>query len=100
MFLGVTETWLHEGVPDAEVSHSFPGYNILRCDRAGGRQGGGVALYLKDNLTGDILATHAPTHPNRGGSVCEMLVVKVHQLDTVVCVMYRPPDTRLEVFAG
>ena len=30
----------------------------------------------------------------------EMLVVKVHQLDTVVCIVYRPPDTRLEEFAG
>ena len=27
-------------------------------------------------------------------------VVKVHQLDTVVCVVYRPPDTRIEEFAG
>ena len=25
-------------------------------------------------------------------------MVKVHQLDTVVCVMYRPPDTRIEEF--
>ena len=29
-----------------------------------------------------------------------MLVVKIHQLDTVVCIVYRPPDTRLEEFAG
>ena len=32
--------------------------------------------------------------------MCEMLVVKVHQLDTVVCVVYRPPDTRIDEFAG
>ena len=100
LFVGVTETWLHEGVLDAEVSHGFQGYSILRCDRAGGRQGGGVALYLRDDLSGDILASYAKQHPARGGSVCEMLVVKVHQLDTVVCVVYRPPDTRLEEFAG
>ena len=36
----------------------------------------------------------------RGGSVCELLAVKVHQLDTVVCVLYRPPDTRIEEFSG
>ena len=100
LFLGVTETWLHEGVLDAEVTYSFPGYNILRCDRAGGRQGGGVALYLRDDLTGDILTSYAQTHPLRGGSVCEMIVVKIHQLDTIVCVVYRPPDTRCEEFAG
>ena len=39
-------------------------------------------------------------HPQRGGSVCELLVVHVHQLDTVVCLVYRPPDTRLEEFSG
>ena len=33
MFIGITETWLHEGVFDAEVSHSFQGFSVLRCDR-------------------------------------------------------------------
>ena len=85
---------------DAEVCHGFPGYSLHRSDRAGGRQGGGVALYIRDDLCCDILATYAAVHPLRGGSVCELLVVKIHQLDTVVCVMYRPPDTRLEEFSG
>ena len=57
LFVGVTETWLHEGVLDAEVTHAFPGYNLSRSDRAGGRQGGGVALYLREDLTGDILSS-------------------------------------------
>ena len=100
LFVGVTETWLHAGVLDAEVLHSFPGYSIFRRDRAGGRQGGGVALYLREDLTGDVLASHAQHHPQRGGSVCELLVVKIHQIDTVVCLMYRPPDTRIEEFHG
>ena len=93
MFLGVTETWLNDGVLDSEVTHDFPGFSLLRCDRSGGRQGGGVALYLRDDLTGDILATFA-------NSVCELLIVKIHQLDTVVCLAYRPPDTRIGEFAG
>ena len=96
LFVWVTETWLHPGVLDAEFSHGFQGYSLHRSDRAGGRQGGGVALYLREDLTGDILATYAQTIPNRGGSVCEVLVVKLY---TVVCVMYRPPDTRLEEFS-
>ena len=100
MFIGITETWLHEGVFDAEVSHSFQGFSVLRCDRAGGRQGGGVALYLREDLTGDTIASYNQVHPQRGGSVCELLVVHIHQLDTVVCLVYRPPDTRLEEFSG
>ena len=100
LFVGVTETWLHSGVMDAEVSQSFPGYSLHRSDRQGGRQGGGVALYVRDDMSCDILASYAAVHPQRGGSVCELLVVKIHQLDTVVCVMYRPPDTRLEEFGS
>ena len=100
LFVGVTETWLHAGIMDAEVSHGFPGYSLHRSDRAGGRLGGGVALYLREDLTGDTLASYAEVHPERSGSVCELLVVKVHQLDTVVCVLYRPPDTRLEEFGS
>ena len=93
LFVGVTETWLHEGVLDSEVCHNFPGYSLFRCDRSGGRQGGGAALYLRDDLSGDVLATFA-------NSVCELLVVKVHQLETVVCVAYRPPDTSISEFTG
>ena len=35
LFVGVTETWLHSGVLDAEVSHGFPGYSLYRTDRTG-----------------------------------------------------------------
>ena len=93
LFVGVTETWLSEAVLDSEVTHDFPGYSLFRCDRSGGRQGCGVALYLREDLTGDVLAKYA-------NSVCELLVVKIHQLDTVVCLVYRPPDTRVNEFSG
>ena len=93
MFMGVTETWLHSDILDTEVTHDCPGFNIYRCDRSGGRKGGGVALYLKEDLTGDVLATFA-------NNVCELIIVKIHQLDTVVCVAYRPPDTRHSEFSG
>ena len=33
LFVGVTETWLTDGVFDSEVLHDFQGYSILRCDR-------------------------------------------------------------------
>ena len=86
----MTETWLHKGVFDAEVSHDFPGYTLHRCDREG-RQGGGVALYLRNDLTGEVIGSE-------DNGVCELLLVHVHQLNTVVAVLYRPPDTRLAEF--
>jgi hypothetical protein len=90
-FIGVTETWLNSSILDSEVSHDFPGYSLFRGDRSDGRQGGGVALYLREDLTGDVLATFS-------NSVCDLLVIKINQLDTVVCVAYRPPDTRQSEF--
>ena len=91
LLVAVTETWLHSGIFDAEVSHDFPGYTLLRSDRAG-RQGGGVAIYLRDDLTGEVLGA-------TDNGVCELLAVHVHQLNTVVTVIYRPPDTRLAEFS-
>ena len=87
----MTETWLKESILDSEVLYNFPGYNIFRCDRSQDRQGGGVCLYLRDSYTGEILASLS-------NSVCELLIVKVHQLNTIVCVVYRPPDTKLSEF--
>ena len=90
LLVAVTETWLNSSIFDAEVTHDFPGYSIFRCDRDG-RQGGGVALYLRDNLTCEILGS-------LDNGVCELLAVHIHQLDTVAVVIYRPPDTRLLEF--
>ena len=40
--VGVTETWAHEGVLDAELQ--LKGYQMFRCDRNTGNKGGGVLL--------------------------------------------------------
>ena len=89
--MGVCETWLSPAVLDAEVCHDFPGYTILRADRVN-RQGGGVALYLKDTLSGDVIDSF-------DNGVCQAIVVMIHQLNTCVCVCYRPPDTRQSEFS-
>jgi hypothetical protein len=44
--IAVSETWLDTSVLNAEVS--LPGYNIIRKDR--GSHGGGVCLYIKEDL--------------------------------------------------
>ena len=76
IMLGITETWLTDQHADAEVS--IPGFCILRSDRKG-REGGGVALYLREDITGEVLAQFD------NGS-CEMIIVMIHQLDTEVAV--------------
>ena len=46
--IGLTESWSHEGILDGEVS--FDGFNLFRRDRSDGRRGGGVMLFVKDNI--------------------------------------------------
>ena len=97
-YVAVCETWLHDGVKDAEVTIDFPDYTIFRADRGLGRDGtprvgGGVALYLKEEFSGDCLVTY-------DNGVVEMLIVKIHQLDTIVIVLYRSPDTAVSELKG
>ena len=68
----------------------MPGYTVIRQDRQG-RIRGGVCLFLRDNLTGEVLCSYS-------NGVCEVLIVKVYQLDTIVVVVYRPPDTDFSEF--
>src|SRR5207247_8379211 len=44
--VGITETWLHSGISDSEMS--IEGYTLLRNDRTDAEKlrGGGVALYI------------------------------------------------------
>ena len=49
--IGISESWAHEGVGDAELS--LKGYELFRKDRVKGvkTRGGGVLLYVKDGLS-------------------------------------------------
>ena len=48
--LGITETWLHSEIEDAEIC--FAGYKVFRKDRkrTERQRGGGVALYIQQDL--------------------------------------------------
>ena len=75
LFVGVCETWLSPDIVDAEVCHDFPGYSVLRADRVT-RQGGGVALFLSESLSGDIIASF-------DNGVCQAIVVMIQ----IICTL-------------
>ena len=50
--LGLTETHLNKGIYDAEVQMN--GFHLIRQDRTEGYLKGGVAIYLRDDLVGDM----------------------------------------------
>ena len=49
-------------------------------------------MFIREDLTGDVLCSF-------DNGVCELLAVMVHQLNTVVVVAYRPPNTRVSEFS-
>ena len=49
----IVETWLDDTVTNCELS--IPNYQIVRLDR--NRHGGGVMLYIRDDLSYNILFT-------------------------------------------
>src|SRR3989442_888635 len=50
--LGISESWMHEGIGDAEIS--ITGFTVFRRDRdvgfTGKQRGGGVLMYVRDKL--------------------------------------------------
>ena len=85
----LTETWLREHL-DAEVN--IPNFTIFRCDRERkrkrrGRNSGGVAIYIRNDIASN---TEVLLHFSNG--VIESLCIHVHQLNLVLCAVYRQPD--------
>ena len=90
---GVAETRLGPEVDDCHVE--VPGYSVLRQDRNLG--GGGIILYIKNNLKAKVLHTSKTTQ--RGKPLkTEYIFCAVwegHSSPTLVVLVYRPPDVPL-----
>ena len=89
--VSVTESWLKPEVKDSELLVNFPGYTVYRSDRKN-RKCGGVCVFLQEDLSAECIGTF-------DNGVCELLVLQIHSLKTVLAILYRPPDTRLAEFS-
>ena len=85
----LTETHLKPEILDAEVK--VEGWSLYRADRGPGKSHGGVAIYLRNDLIGQLVVAHS-------SSMCETLVVKVKALNLLLACLYRPPDSTFESF--
>ena len=47
--VGISETWLSQTTSDNLIS--IDGYTLFRRDRADGRRGGGLCIYVKNTLS-------------------------------------------------
>ena len=87
--VGVTETWLHSGIADSEIS--IRGYNIFRKDRnrTNKKRGGGVAFYIKDCIKVSVIEDIIVE------SFSEYLLCNIegNKNKTLIGICYRPPDS-------
>lgn len=82
----ITETWLDNTTPiSISISISIQGYNIARLDR--NSRGGGILIYVADNLSFNVLDLHSI--PNISRSESEILPVIIDGSLLVVC-LYHP----------
>lgn len=79
----IVETWLDKEIKDTEIN--IPNYTLTRLDR--NRHGGGIAIYVANNLPFSIVAA--------GPNLLEFLVICIElpRGKLGVSLLYRPPST-------
>ena len=90
--VGITETWLQ----DSPLGVNIDGYNFVYKNRRV-RLGGGVGLYLSDNLDYKI---RTDIYANED-EVMESLFVEIirpHERNIIVGLIYRPPNQNVNDF--
>ena len=98
-----SETWLTDMMPNEMVS--IPGMEIFRWDRYNGYQngvtkqrGGGVALYINNNIGLDCQIMTDLTFSNRDIELLSLRCVYMFGKKITVMSIYRPPDGSIEIF--
>ena len=81
--IALTETWLKSHITDTHLQ--ITGYDLLRCDRSL-RRGGGVLLYLSEQLP----PTNVEVYDDK---VCQAIACICDSSKTIIILVYRPPDT-------
>ncbi|KAI5739250.1 hypothetical protein M8J77_016864 [Diaphorina citri] len=83
----ISESWLKPALASSIVD--IPGYTLLRNDRVS-RRGGGVAMYLRDDLSHKIVSCSSPSPTH----CLEYLAVEINlrSIKVLAVVVYRPPE--------
>jgi len=84
--LAISETWFNPDICDAEIA--LPGYISFRQDRAPSRRGGGVLLYIRQDLHPIIIPSQLPC-PNVDVIACRLTLLNQYLPITTI---YRSPS--------
>lgn len=91
----ISESWLKPCLSSS--SYELPGFNLIRNDRAVGG-GGGVAIYLRNNISFTIVSVSAQPPPPNGGEHL-FLEVELHHSKILLGVFYCP-SLRINFFSS
>ena len=84
LVLGLSETWLTPEILDTEIH--IEDFSLYRADRKS-RQGGGVALYIREGVTSVPFIQFS-------NSVVEVVGIKVQDMDSlIICAPQHPGST-------
>ena len=89
-FLAFAETYLKEGIKEAEFQ--LDGYSHETSHRKN-RDGGGVIIYIKNNLTYQTLVSASD-------EMCSIVGVYINEIRLIVFMVYRPPPNYKNKYHG
>ena len=87
ILMNLTETWLDNTIKDVV---EIEGYNIFRGERKN-RERGGTAIYIHDKIEANLIC-------EMSNGTCDMVAVRIPDIQTINIVIYRPPGTKSQEF--
>ena len=86
----ISETWLKASIDN--IALAISNYTCYRNDRADGRQGGGVAVYVKSNLSCTHLNHYSVANLETLWILCRYPRMPRSLTHILIGVIYHPPD--------
>ena len=86
LFLCLCETFLMDSINDSEIQ--IPGFVIVRCDRL---LSDGDCSYVRNTKSFSVCLKYY-------NSICDLLIVKLHQPSLIIILMYPPPTCPITEF--
>ena len=91
--LTISETWADKSVSDSNIQ--IEGYTLFRQDRGSKKAGGGLAIYIKNNLKVTFL--NELSFVTQHDFQLQWIKVQCRSFKTfIICNVYRPPSTPIK----
>ena len=92
----LSETWLTAKVNDALLTHA--GYDYIRHDRLGKKKGGGLLVYIKNNLSPFVEIMPDIKYTDSVSEEMWLFFSKPGVKKVIIGMLYRPPSGSCTVF--